>query len=80
MTVYYVIPFSDRDDYDKVIEIFEPFDSPFGRIEIVDCAIKAPSVRPRFIIKFKLECKISDAPYCVRMLNGYLFNVLGEFY
>lgn len=80
MTVYYVIPFSERADYDNVVEFFEPLESPFGLIEIADCTIKAPSLPLRFIIKFKFRCRASDAPYCVRLLHTYLFNLLGEFY
>lgn len=80
MTIYYVVPFSALADYEKVIENFEPLKSPFGLIEIVECTIKAPCLLPRFIVKFKFNCKASDAVNCERYLHGYLFNLLGEFY
>lgn len=80
MTIYYVVPFSNLHDYEKVAESFELLESPYGLIDVVECTIKAPCLLPRFVIKFKFDCNPADAFKCEQYLRGYLFNLLGEFY
>lgn len=80
MTIYYVIPFHSLVDFEKVAENFEPLHCVYGDIDISECTIKSPDLLPRFIIKFKFDCKVADAAKCETYLRGYLVNLLGELY
>lgn len=80
MIIYCVKKFDAFVDFEKVINNFVSMVTPYGTIDIVDSTIRDPSLLPRYVIKFQFDCQASNAPYCERYLQGYLFNLLGEFY
>lgn len=80
MIIYCVKTFDTFVDFKKVIDNFDSLVSPYGSIDITDSTIKDSSFVPRYIIKFRFDCQASDAVYCDQYLQGYLFNLLGEFY
>lgn len=80
MIIYCTKTFDSFVDFCKVIDNFEPQTIPFGTIDIVDSTIRDSSMLPRYLVKFKFDCLASNAVRCDNYLQGYLFNLLGEFY
>lgn len=80
MIIYSFKSFDSFVDFEKVIDNFEPLSIPFGSIDIADSTIRDPSLIPRYLIKFRFDCHVYDAARCEVYLQGYLFNLLGEFY
>lgn len=80
MIIYCTKTFDSFVDFCKVIDNFEPQTIPFGTIDIVGGIIRDSSLIPRYLIKFKFNCPVINAVHCENYLQGYLFNLLGEFY